>query len=105
MSGVRNVHKIIRRVKLDMLIDDVAQPILMLHILCPSLLIPLSLSLHLPLPCILHLPSQSPILHPLGPLNKFRKMSPPQPHQLPTGCRASHLYMLRAACSSHSTPP
>jgi len=30
MSGVRNVCKIIRRVKLDVLIDDVAQPILML---------------------------------------------------------------------------
>src|SRR5882724_11459622 len=43
MSGVRNVHKIIRRVKLDVLINDVAQPILMLHILHPSLLIPLSL--------------------------------------------------------------
>jgi len=34
-------------------------------------------------PCISHLPSQSPILHPLGPLNEFRKMSPPQPHQTP----------------------
>jgi len=32
MSGVRNVHKIIRRVKLDVLIDDVAQPILMASI-------------------------------------------------------------------------
>src|SRR5882724_1282507 len=35
MSGVRNVQKIIRRVKLDVMIIDVAQPILMLHILLP----------------------------------------------------------------------
>jgi len=41
MSGVKIVHKIIRRVKLDVLIYDVAQQILMLHILRPSLLIPL----------------------------------------------------------------
>src|SRR5882724_10334544 len=40
MSGVKIVHKIIRRVKLDVLINDVAQQILMLHILHPSLLIP-----------------------------------------------------------------
>ena len=52
MSGVRNVHKIIRKVKLDVMIDDVAQPILMLHILHPSLLILLNPSLCLPLPHI-----------------------------------------------------
>src|SRR5882724_72516 len=83
MSGVRNIRKIIRRVKLDVLIDDVAQPILMLHILHPSLLIPLFPSLHLLLPCISHLPFQSPISHPLGLSNKFRKMSPPKSHQTP----------------------
>jgi len=55
MSGVKNVCKIIRRVKLDVLIDDVAQPILMLHILRPSLLIPLYPSLRLSLPRISHL--------------------------------------------------
>jgi len=76
MSGVKIVCKIIRRVKFDVLIDDVAQQILMLHILRPSLLIPLYPSLHLSLPHILHLPSQSPILHPLGPSNKFQKDVP-----------------------------
>jgi len=84
MSGVKNVRKIIRRVKLDVLIDDVAQQILMLHILCPSLLIPLYPSLRLSLPRISHLPSQSPILHPLGPSNEFRKMSHHSHIKLPT---------------------
>ena len=59
MSGVKNVHKIIRRVKLDVLIDDVAQQILMLHILHPSLLIPF-LSFP-PLVSPLHLASSFPV--------------------------------------------
>src|SRR5882724_12612931 len=35
------------------------------------------------LPSPLHLLSQSPMLHPLGLSNEFRKMSPPKSHQTP----------------------
>src|SRR5882724_1892657 len=61
MNGVKIVRKIIRRVKLDVLIDDVAQPILMFHILRPSSLTTHSSLSFPPLVSPLHLTSPFPV--------------------------------------------
>jgi len=57
---------------------------LMLHILRPSLLIPLYPSLCLSLPRISHLPSQSPNIASFRTIKRVQKDVPPQPHQTPT---------------------
>jgi len=59
----RNVHKIIKRVKLDMMSDDAAQLILMFHIFIPHY------SFHLSLLCT-HLSFSSPF--PVTNITSFR---------------------------------
>jgi len=82
MSCSRNVHKIIKRVKLEVMSDGAAQSLL-------DVPYPLSLTTHSAWPFSVldspsHLPSQSPISHLQDWQMSSRKMSPPESYQTPS---------------------